>query len=99
MKHKIQSIVPPRIYKANDGKTYILPYWIETSDNVTMDDVEWIKPVYEEKPKPIKINNYNTRFDAALNKYLCGCQGYWRAKDKELGCKHIQQIRSGVSKN
>jgi hypothetical protein len=102
----INSVIPPRLYKANDNKTYVLPSWIEVSDDTTMDDVEWIKPhfgdfggesMFKIADKIIPIwrpemgeNKYNTRFDVASNKYLCGCPGFWRAKGE---CKHVKALK------
>jgi hypothetical protein len=104
MKHKIQSLVPPRIYKANNNKTYILPNWIEIFPDTTMDDIIWIRPSEVKQPE-LKLNvsawkpemgenKYNTRFDAAANKYFCGCQGYWRAKGE---CKHVKALKESQS--
>jgi len=73
MKHKIQSLIPPRIYKANNSKTYILPNWIEIFPDTTMDDIIWIRPSEIKKPEPkltvsawkpeMGENKYNTNFN------------------------------------
>jgi hypothetical protein len=99
MKYTIKSAIPPRLYQARDNKIYIMPAWIEVTSDTTMDDIEWIKPVYEPKTitssaavwKPeLGENKYNTRFDAAANKYFCGCPGFWRAKGE---CKHVKALK------
>jgi hypothetical protein len=89
MKYKATSLLPPRIFEGKD-KRYIVPGWIEITADTTIDDIEWIRPVYEEKPKPIKEDKYNTRFDSKTNKYICGCQGFWRAKGN---CKHVKLLK------
>jgi hypothetical protein len=104
MKHKIQSLIPPRIYKANNNKTYILPNWIEIFPDTTMDDIIWIRPSEVKKPEPkltvsawkpeMGENKYNTHFNEQSNKFFCGCPGYWRAKGE---CKHVKALKESQS--
>lgn len=111
MKYKVESLIPPRLYLGLDSKTYIIPQWIEVPDYTSIDEIEWILPKSKIEPqitnstivatwKPeMGENKYNTRFDERTNKFTCSCPGFWRAKDKEIGCKHIQKLRSGLSEN
>lgn len=102
MKYKVKSIIPPRIYKANDNKTYILPTWEEVSENTTMDQVEWIQPVSKPEPKltvsawkpEMGENKYNTHFNVQANKFFCSCPGFWRAKGE---CKHVKALKESQS--
>lgn len=90
MKYTVTSNIPPRLYQGLDNKTYIVPQWIEVSANTTLEDINWIK--FTPKPIPvIEDNGYNTRYDAVTKKYICGCQGFWRAKGL---CKHVKLLMS-----
>jgi hypothetical protein len=107
MKHKIESLVPPRIYKANDGKSYILPNWIQVFPDTTMDDVIWIKPQSKIGESMFKAattiaiwkpemgeNKYNTHFNEQANKFFCSCPGFWRTKGE---CKHVKALKESQS--
>jgi hypothetical protein len=94
MKYQIKSLVPPRLFEGLNNKTYVLPSWIEVPSTTTMNDIEWLRPIYEDKPKPSQENKYNTRFDSKTNKYICGCQGFWRAKGN---CKHVKALKESQS--
>jgi hypothetical protein len=59
----------------------------------------------KEKPEPKPREKRTWKFDSAssdgfytvrenMGKISCNCMGYFRAKDREKGCKHIQQVRS-----
>jgi hypothetical protein len=90
MKYTVKSAIPPRLHQGLDNKTYIVPQWIEVLANTTLEDINWIK--FTAKPIPvIEDNGYNTRYDAVSKKYICGCQGFWRAKGL---CKHVKLLMS-----
>ena len=93
--YESNSIIPPRLYTSfATGKKYLMPMWMEVHPLATMDDVKWNKP----KPKPkldiFKIKDYIIRYNANKKIYVCNCQGYFRVKDKIIGCKHIQQLKT-----
>jgi len=93
MKYTVTSVIPPRLYSGLDSKIYIIPQWIEVSFNTKLEDIDWIK--FIAKPKSIiKDDGYNTRYDAVSKKYICGCQGYWRAKGN---CKHVKELKESQS--
>lgn len=103
MKYTVNSAVPPRIYKANDNKTYVLPTWEEVPETTTIDQVEWVQPKPETKPivtegltwKPeMGENKYNTHFNVQANKFFCSCPGFWRAKGE---CKHVKALKESQS--
>ena len=48
------------------------------------------RPKYE--AKIFKIKNYIIKYNPSKKIYVCNCQGYFRVKDKSIGCKHIQQL-------
>ena len=89
-------LIPPFLYESN-GKKYLMPMWEEVHPDATMDDVVWEKP----KPKKTKqevvtVGEYKIKFNEAKGYHTCNCQGFWRVKDKQLGCKHIQQYKAGI---
>ncbi len=90
MKYTVTSVIPPRLYLGSDNKTYIVPQWLEIPSNIKLEDIDWIK--FIAKSKPVIIDNgYNTCYDAVSKKYICGCQGFWRAKGL---CKHVKELMS-----
>ena len=107
---KIQSVSASRFkYKAKgpsavftsptDGKKYLVPEWIEVHPNTTINDIYWVKPKSRKiKPQIFKIKNYIIRYNSDKKVYVCNCQGYFRVKDKTIGCKHIQQLKAENSK-
>lgn len=81
-----------------DGKKYLVPEWREVHPDTTINDIEYIKP----KPKPVKeklqsfkVKDYIIKYNSDRKLYTCNCQGYFRVKDKSIGCKHIQQVKAG----
>jgi len=96
MKYTVTSIIPPRLYSGLDNKTYVVPQWIEVPSNTKLEDINWIK--FTPKPKPVIVDNgYNTRYDAVSKKYICGCQGYYKAKSNGNDCKHIKELKISQS--
>ena len=73
-----------------------MPGYIEVHPQTTLDDVTWIKPkrkVKTVKVEDVKVGSYTIKFNEAKNYYTCSCQGFWRVKDKKIGCKHIQGMK------
>jgi hypothetical protein len=103
-------VLSPSIFKSpTNGKTYIIPTWIEVLPETTLNDIEWIKPkpkVVKSKDTPISTSEY--KFESKSkpgdfyivkvidNKIKCNCSGFWRCRDKNIGCVHCQKVRSGV---
>lgn len=100
---------PPTLHVEN-GKKYILPSNQEVILETTMDDIEWIQTepinrvtVYK-KPQQVQTS---WQFESTSSpghfytvklidkKYKCNCSGFFRAKDKEKGCTHIQKVKNG----
>lgn len=106
MKYTINSLVPPRIFHGLYNKTYILPHWVEVPTNTTDDQIVWIK--YESKQEPnisqenniwkFKSSNGDGEYVVKRNgfKYSCNCSGFYRVKDREQGCKHVQQVKKDM---
>jgi hypothetical protein len=96
MKKKITvkgGMVPPLLCEVDD-KLYLLPSWKEVPSDTTLDNLEWIRPKYEQ-PKVVgtfpSISapgiTYKVIFGNGI--YACDCPGH-RFRKKE--CKHIKEI-------
>jgi len=81
-------------------KVVIMPSGKEVHPKTTLEDIDVIekKPTPPPKPKSYTFKSstsndiYNVRF---LNgKYVCNCSGFFRVKDKDKGCKHVQEVKS-----
>ena len=90
--------IPPALFISSaSGKKYIVPIWKEVHPNTTLNDIEWIKPVKIEAP----IEKETWKFESSSEKGLfykvtkqgdqlkCNCSGFFRAKDRNKGCKHV----------
>lgn len=100
MKFEINSDRRPFLFTGpSTRKTFIIPGWIEVPADTTMEDIVWIKPETKktEPSKPIQAGEYTIKFDTKKNHYVCNCQGFWRVKDKSIGCKHIQKLKAGIT--
>ncbi len=97
----------PRLYTSHiDGKKYITPTWQEVLPETTLNDIEWVKPEIV-KEKPIKgvwefesSSSKGKFYSVKQNgvKFTCNCPGFWRAKDRDKGCKHIQSVKKQLKK-
>ena len=90
------SHVPPFFYTSYvTGKRYLMPMWIEVHPLATLDDVKWNVPKPpKKKPETFKVKDYIIKYNPDKKIYICNCQGYFRVKDKSIGCKHIQQLKA-----
>lgn len=88
-------VLPPSLFTSTiDGKKYIIPIWQEVDPRTCLADIEWIKPVSTKVEIIVaKDSKYNTKYDPNKKRFTCNCQGFFRVKDKALGCKHIQELR------
>lgn len=92
-------IMSPSLFiSPNDGKKYIVPSWQEVHPETTLEDINWIKPIPKVKVDKIKVGDYIIKFDIRRGYFTCNCQGFWRVKDKNIGCKHIQKYKNGIFK-
>ena len=107
-KYKHEHHMPPGLLISN-GKKYIVPTWVEVLAETTLADIEWIKPVPKDIIKPndeVKSNTW--KFESKSepgafytvtqkgDKFKCSCPGSWRSKDKEKGCKHVQEVKNNT---
>ena len=90
-----------------DGKTYLMPEWREVHPKTTLNDIIWKKPIIKKldvfKQKTWKFDSSSsdsvyttTQVDSVTLK--CNCPGFYRAKDRNLGCKHVQKVRASLTK-
>jgi len=89
------------------GQKYIMPTWQKVHPETTLADIEWIKP---EKPVEAPVEKNTWKFESSSDpghfytvrqsglKLTCNCSGFWRAKDRDKGCKHVQEVRKQLSK-
>jgi hypothetical protein len=101
------SQIAPRLYTSHqNGKKYIIPTWQEVLPETTLNDVEWVKPkrtpekqikgVWEFESSSSKGKFYSVKQNGL--KFTCNCPGFWVAKDREKGCKHIQLVKKQLKK-
>ena len=93
--------LPPGLYTDSKGEKYITPNWQKVHPETTLNDIEWVKS----KPKKIKVEKQEFQFESKSdpghfynvtvkgNQVDCNCAGKWRAKDRQKGCTHMQQVR------
>lgn len=107
-KYEYCDVLPPHlIVSPISGKKFIIPSWIEVLPETTLDDIEWVRPT----PKKIQSKEQPTIFkfksSSSDSEYIvrqigtvlkCSCPGFWRAKDKNIGCKHMQEVRKKQTK-
>jgi hypothetical protein len=100
--YEVESFYPPNLINTG-GKKYIIPTWQTVHPKTTIDDLLWIKPKKQEPPIEKEIWKFKSSDGESEyfvrktgNKYICSCPGFWRAKDRNLGCKHIQQIKNNL---
>lgn len=87
-------VLPPSLFLSTSGKKYIVPSWQEVDPRTVLADIEWVKPSIKLIEIIIaKDTKYNTKYDPNKKRFTCSCQGFWRVKDKTIGCKHIQALR------
>ena len=94
------------VMQVRNGERFIMPGNQKVHIETTFDDILWVQPKPKERTGPIiKINvsssngsKYQTKYFPDSGNYQCNCMGYFRAKDRKKGCKHIQQLRKEIEK-
>ena len=105
-KYKHEHYLPPILFTATNGKKYIAPTMVEVIPETTLYDIEWIQPKLTGEVKQAKIEPNIYRFESKSepgsfytvtqkgDKLKCDCPGFFRCRDKNIGCKHCQEVRS-----
>ena len=99
------SYLPPTLVVLN-GQKYIMPTWQKVHPETTYNDIEWIKPVKTEAPVEKETWKFESSSEKGLfykvkkqgDKLTCNCSGFFRCKDRNKGCKHVQEVRKQLSK-
>ena len=99
-KYKTKSFLKPGIANIQNKK-FITPGWIPCHPDTQLSDIIWKEEVSkQEKVKEIdtwkfKSSSGDGEYVTKRNgfKYTCNCSGFFRVKDKEKGCKHIQEVK------
>mgnify|MGYP003663156887 FL=1 len=100
--------LPPALYKSLNGKTYIVPTWKEVISETTLNDIKWVRKKIKKdktisKPKEWKFEskskpgNFYIVKQISDYKVTCNCSGFFRVKDKNKGCKHVQQVKNEIN--
>ena len=99
------SYLPPTLVVLN-GQKYIMPTWQKVHPETTYNDIEWVKPVKIEAPVEKETWKFESSSEKGLfykvkkqgDKLTCNCSGFFRCKDRNKGCKHVQEVRKQLSK-
>ena len=98
---------PPTLFTSPlSNKKYILPTWQEVHPQTTLEDIEWIKPEKIEIPVEKNTWIFESSSEKGIfykvtkqgDKITCNCSGFWRAKDRNKGCRHCQEVRKQLIK-
>lgn len=86
------------------NKKVLMPSNIVVHPKTTLKDVEVIRP--RKKRKNVKTYKFKSSSSDSTyivrekeGKLTCNCAGFFRVKDKDKGCKHIQNVKSKTSKS
>ena len=94
-------VLPPSLFTDRDGKKFIVPTYQEVLPETELTDIDWVKPkIQKEKPQKTEFQ-FESKSDPGHfykvtvtgEKVDCTCSGRWRAKDRQKGCTHMQQVR------
>ena len=100
-------ILAPSLFVDLKGDKYIVPTWQKVHPKTELNDIIWKKPKIKKENKPI---NKTWKFESSSSDSVytvrqvdsvtlkCNCPGFYRAKDRNLGCKHVQKVRASLTK-
>ena len=99
------SYLPPTLIVLK-GQKYIMPSWQKVHPETTYNDIEWVKPTKVEAPVEKNTWKFESSSEKGIfykvtkqgDKIICNCSGFYRAKDRNKGCKHVQEVRKQLSK-
>lgn len=95
-------IIPPILYLDSKGDKY-LNNGTKVLPETTLEDVNWIKPKLKTEIKTtfeFKSKSSNDVYTVTKSEIgdkitlRCDCRGFFMAKDRKLGCKHVQEVRN-----
>jgi hypothetical protein len=102
-RYEVKSILKPGI-AILQGKKFITPGFIPCHPKTELSDIKWIQKISkQEQVKEIdtwkfKSSSGDGEYVTKRNgfKFSCNCSGFYRAKDREKGCKHVQQVKKDL---
>lgn len=100
-------ILPPCLTKNQKGEVCIIPGWKVVHPNTTLEDIKWEKPSTIKIERKVEKNEWLFESSSTPGdfyrvrqmgtKLTCDCSGFFRVKDREKGCKHVQQVRKDLA--
>ena len=99
-------LLAPSLFVNLKGDKYIVPTWQKVHPKTELKDIIWKKT----KVKKDKTEKKTWKFDSSSNDSVytvtkvdsatlkCNCPGFYRAKDRSKGCKHVQKVRESLTK-
>ena len=99
-------ILAPSLFVDLKGDKYIVPTWQKVHPKTELKDIIWKKT----KVKKDKTEKKTWKFDSSSSDSVytvtkvdsatlkCNCPGFYRAKDRNKGCKHVQKVRGSLTK-
>ncbi len=99
-------ILAPSLFVSLKGDKYIVPTWQKVHPKTELKDIIWKKTKIKKDKTEKKTSKFAssssdsvykvTKVDSATLK--CNCPGFYRAKDRNKGCKHVQKVRASLTK-
>ena len=87
--------------QVRDGEKLIIPGDLKIHPETTFNDIEWIKPKkpIEKEEWEVKSSNGEDTYKVRRRggEFNCNCGGWWRVKNKDIGCRHVQEIREKLN--
>jgi hypothetical protein len=99
-------LLAPSLFVDSKGDKYIVPIWKKVHPKTELKDIIWKKTKIKKDKTEKKTWKFDssssdsvytvTKVDSATLK--CNCPGFYRAKDRNKGCKHVQKVRTSLTK-
>ena len=99
-------LLAPSLFVDSKGDKYIVPTWQKVHPKTELNDIIWKKTKIKKDKTEKKTWKFDssssdsvytvTKVDSATLK--CNCPGFYRAKDRNKGCKHVQKVRASLTK-
>jgi len=88
--YTVRQLYTPTIYTSHiDGKSYVIPSWLEVPSDTTLDQIIWERPFSKSQEIWVQIGTIKARRGSTIykiskfgKKYKCSCS-------KQFECNHI----------
>lgn len=107
-KYRITSLMKPGLVTFSNQK-YILPGWVPCHPQTQLTDIIHTNLIFKKiVVKEIEKHEFEFMSSNGKDKYFvrvvggnikCTCPGFFIVKDKNKGCKHIQEIKTRLLDN